>query len=91
MTAETAETRIPGSPDPWWESSALTAIAALAKTGRPFTAADLEVDAPDHPCRWGSAFAKAKQLGLVRKVGYTASRRTGRKGGVCAQWQGPIA
>lgn len=87
-------TGIPGTPDPWWESGALTAIEALAKSGQPFTAADLDalgVGQPDHPCRWGSVFAKAKQLGIVRKIGYSASRRPSRSKGVCAVWTGGAA
>lgn len=85
-----AVTRIPGTPDPYWEAGAIKAIETLAKQGRSFTAADLTdlgVDSPDHPNRWGSVFAKAKALGLIRKVGYTASRRAGRAGGVCAVWR----
>lgn len=90
MTTAT-ETRIPGTPDPWWEAGAMKAIETLASTGRLFTAADLTdlgVDDPDHPCRWGSVFAKAKQLGLIKKAGYGPSRRAGRSGGVCARWVG---
>lgn len=90
MTAMAA-TRIPGTPDPWWEASALNAIETLAKTGKPFTAAhltDLGVTDPDHPCRWGSVFAKAKALGLIRRNGFTRSRRAGRNGGYCLTWIG---
>lgn len=89
MTTPTL-TRIPGNPDPYWEAGALAAIEALAKTGRDFTAADLTdlgVADPDHSCRWGSAFAKAKALGLIVKVDYRPSRRAGRSGGVCAVWR----
>lgn len=84
-------TRIPGSPDLWWEAGAMKAIETLARTGRQFTAADLTdhgVSEPDHSCRWGSVFAKAKALGLIRKVGYRPSRRAGRNYGVTAVWVG---
>lgn len=86
----TVSTSIPGTPDPHWEAGAIKAIETLANTGRPFTAADLTdlgVSEPDHPCRWGSVFAKAKALGLIRKTGYGPSRRAGRSGGVCATWR----
>ena len=85
---------IPGTPDPHWESTALSAIETLAKQGQPFTAADLTdlgVTEPDHSCRWGSVFAKAKALGIVRKLGYAASRRPSRSAGVCAVWTGAAA
>lgn len=85
---------IPGNNDTWWQAGALKAIMSLAATGKPFTAADLEdlgVGQPDHSCRWGSVFAEAKALGLIRRVGYTASRRPSRSGGVCAVWQGAAA
>lgn len=83
---------IPGNPALPWESVALSAIEHLAKAGRPFTAADLDdlgVPAPDHSCRWGSVFAKAQALGLIRKVGYVQSRRPSRSYGICSQWGGP--
>ena len=88
-TFDPVVSELPG--DVWWETGALAAIEALAKTGRPFTAADLTdqgVAEPDHPCRWGSLFAKAKALGTIRRVGYGTSRRGGRNGGICAIWQG---
>ena len=90
----TATHTIPGNPDMWWEAGALKAVKALASTGRSFTAADLTdmgVADPDHPNRWGSLFAKAKTLGLIRKVGYEPSRRPGRDKGVCAVWVGASA
>lgn len=88
------ETTIPGNTDGWWESCALAAIETLAKSGRVFTAADLAdlgVDTPDHPCRWGSVFAKAKAAGTIVRVGYAPSRTAGRRGGVCAMWFGANA
>lgn len=88
----TAGVRVDELPsDTWWESGALRAIRAMAATGKEFTASDLTalgVDTPDHPSRWGSVFAKAKQLKLIRKVGYGTSKREGRNGGSCAIWQG---
>lgn len=79
-----------GNPDPWWMSCALSAIGVLAAGGRQFTAADVGelVEPPDHPCRWGSAFARAKALRLIEKVGYRPSPRPTRDGGVCAVWVG---
>ena len=82
---------IPGTPDPTWESVALSAIGTLAQQGRPFTAWDVATlihHEPDHPNRWGSVLAKAKAIGLIRRIGYTQSRRPGRDRGVCAVWGG---
>ena len=85
------QTRIPGNPDPWWESGALKAIETLAATGRNFTAADLTdlgVADPDHSARWGSVMAKAKKLGLIERVGYAPSKRPSRSQSVTAVWRG---
>lgn len=52
--------------DPDWTSCALTAIAALARTGQQFTAsdvADLMGREPEHSSYWGSALA-AEACGL---------------------------
>ena len=62
---------IPGTPDPTWESVALSAIGTLAQQGRPFTAWDVATlihHEPDHPNRWGSVLAKAKAIGLIRRI-----------------------
>ena len=80
---------VPGAPDPWHADGALRAIEHLAALGRSFDAFDVATlmgSEPDHPNHWGSVFAKAKALGLIRKVGYAPSRRPGRVGGVCAVW-----
>lgn len=79
---------VPGNPDLWWEDGALRAIEHLAATVTSFTAYDLIglVDEPDHSCRWGSVFAKAKALGIIQRIGYTSSRRPGRSSGVCGVW-----
>lgn len=82
---------IPGTVDPWWETTALAAIETLARTGHPFTTSDLTelgVVDPDHPCRWGSIIAKAKTLGIIQRVGYGTSRRAGRNAGYCSIWTG---
>ena len=78
---------IPGSPPPDWEATALAAIDRLAASGRRFVCADLDVPAPPHAAHWGSVMAKAKALRIVRRVGYTASPRPSRSGGVCAVWE----
>ena len=76
--------------DPWWESTALSAIEHLAANGQQFTAADLTdlgVPEPDHPARWGSVIAKAKALKIIEKAGYTTARRPSRNAGVTAVWR----
>ena len=92
MTTAASLHTILGNADPSWESTALAAIETLAASGRSFTAADLAglgVVDPDHPCRWGSVMAKAKKLGLVRRIGYRPSPRPSRSAGVCAVWAAP--
>lgn len=79
--------------DPWWVDGALRAIDTLADTQRPFTADDLRsepyaIPEPAHPSHWGALFAKARTEGLIRPVGYCASRTTSRNGGVLRLWRG---
>lgn len=79
------------APEPW-KTVAMRALEAEAKTGKEFEAYTLEVlhDVPaaDHPNRWGGLFYAAARRGVIRKVGYHASLRPGRSGGVCAVWVG---
>lgn len=84
------QTRVDTLPgDGWWEDGALRAVETLAATGRVFTAADVAelIPEPDHPCRWGSLFAKAQTLKLIESAGITRSRRRSRNGGYCQQWR----
>ncbi|NNM44585.1 hypothetical protein [Knoellia koreensis] len=79
--------------DDWWADGALRAIEALAAAGVIFSADDLRDDpynlpAPHHPSQWGAVFAKAKQAGLIKPVGYAASRTGSRNGGVLRLWRG---
>lgn len=78
--------------DPWWWSTAWSALATEAKTGREFDAFDLTdrygVDGPDSPARWGALFRSAHTQGLIVPVGFRASRRPSRAGGVCRVWTG---
>jgi len=77
--------------DDQWKDSAERAVRELAGRRVDFTAEDLTdlgVPDPDHPARWGSLFAAMKKLGVVRPVGYRASARPSRNGGVCRVWQG---
>ena len=80
--------------DPDWISCALTAIAALARTGQQFTAsdvADLMGREPEHSRYWGSALAAAKRDGLIVSTGITVSRRRSRNSGYCRTWRGTAA
>lgn len=77
--------------EPSWLDCAWRAMRQLAAEGRDFTANDLTemgVPDPDHSGRWGSLFAAAKAEGLIVPVGYQASRRRSRQGGVCRVWRG---
>lgn len=77
--------------DAWWHSVAHRAVAWWAASGRPFDAYDvtlLGVPDPDHPARWGALFAACRAEGLITAIGYRASRRPSRSGGVCRVWVG---
>lgn len=77
--------------DTWWLDCATRAAREMAGRGVDFTADDLTalgVPDPDKPNRWGSLFAALKRDGLIRPVGYRASTRPGRNGGVTRVWQG---
>lgn len=79
--------------DPWWLDSTMTAIGALAATGEIFTTDNLRDDPyslpePRHSSHWGAAFSMARRQGLIRPVGYAASRTASRNGGVLRLWRG---
>lgn len=77
--------------DGWWRDCAERAARHLASGGGEFTADDLTdmgVPDPDHSARWGSLFAALKREGVIRPVGYRASTRKSRNGGVCRIWTG---
>lgn len=64
-------------------------IAALAKTGRPFTADDVR-----HGClacdssRLGAAFRRAAGHGLIEAVGIDGSHTAGRNASIVRVWVG---
>lgn len=76
-----------------WIDCATRAVRELAGRGQDFTADDvtaLGVPDPDHPSRWGSLFAAAKRDGIISPVGYVASSRPSRNGGVTRVWRGTV-
>lgn len=78
--------------DPAWRQRGLDAIAQLASTGVEFTAYDLIdrglLDEPAHPNHMGALMNLARRQGLVRRVGYTQSRRPATRGSALATWRG---
>ncbi len=74
-----------------WEADARDALERIARRGQKFTAYDLtekaELRNPPHPNCWGALFRQAATDGVIRRVGFTESRRPGRKAGVCRVWQ----
>ena len=79
--------------DEWWVDGALRAIEDLAASGAIFSADQLRADPynipdPSHPNHWGALFAKARAEGIVKPVGYAASRTATRNGGVLRLWRG---
>jgi hypothetical protein len=77
--------------DPWWRSTAETAIAALAETGRPFDVGDVRdmgVTEPDHPNRWGAVFMAASRSEMIRPLGALPSQRPSRHRGLVRRWIG---
>ena len=79
--------------DSWWASKAMTAVKALAATGREFTVYEItldpySVDEPPHRNYWGSLTAAAKAAGLIRIAGYLPFPRPSRNGGCCRSWIG---
>jgi hypothetical protein len=79
--------------DPWWADGALRAIETLAAAGVIFSVESLRVDPfslpdPPHPSHWGAIFAKARTEGVIKPVGYIASRTPSRNGGVQRLWRG---
>lgn len=76
--------------DDWTRDSVSRAIAFLAASGRPFTTDDLRdlgADA-DHPNRWGAGVKAAVTAGTIECVGFTASTRPSRHGGILRVWRG---
>ena len=74
-----------------WRDCAERGARYLASVGQDFNADSLTllgVPDPDHPSRWGSLFAALKAEGVITPVGYAASTRPSRNGGVCRVWRG---
>jgi hypothetical protein len=74
-----------------WLDCATRGARELARRGQDFTADDLTelgVPDPDNPSRWGSLFSALKREGLITTVGYRASAKPSRNGGVTRVWRG---
>lgn len=84
-----AETHVLGD----WATHADKAVLALAKTREPFTTDDIRAQVPStlkprHPNAWGGLLNAWAHRGLIRPIGYVASRHQPRRGGVQRQWVG---
>lgn len=80
-------------PDGWWSDGARRALEVLAAGRSAFTADALfdppfALPEPPHPSQVGSVFAGARADGLIRPVGYVASKRASRNGGAHRLWRG---
>jgi hypothetical protein len=77
-----------------WAGQAMLAVEAIARTGRQFTAYDLVecygLPEPTSVAAWGALFRRAKNAGLIRRVGYEQSRRPETKGSAVAVWAGAL-
>jgi hypothetical protein len=74
-----------------WRSTADTAVAYLARSGRDFDVEDvrdLGVTEPASPKAWGSVFLAAARRGEIRKVGYRATTRWKAHARPVALWRG---
>lgn len=78
--------------DVWWASTAMSAIQAIAATGREFQAFDLVEDyglvEPDTGKRWGGLLNAAAKQGVIVPVGFARSRRPSAAGALCRTWRG---
>lgn len=73
-----------------WGADALAWIEAYAWSGLTFTADDLRKSIREAPTpnQVGAAFRAARQLGLIRAVGFTESNTPSRKHSVNRVWVG---
>jgi hypothetical protein len=62
-----------------WKNNVDTVIAMLARTGKPFTSDDVSAITGDSPTgsqgAMGARFSYAAKRGVIRRCGYTPSRR----------------
>lgn len=75
----------------WWKDCARRAAVELAQRGTDFTSEDLTemgVEDPDNSARWGSLFSALQREELITLVGYRASTKKSRNGGVVRIWRG---
>ncbi|MBB6172254.1 hypothetical protein HNR23_002314 [Nocardiopsis mwathae] len=88
-----AETARAASPD-WW-SRASSAVAQLAREGKPFQAYDIVtrfgVEEPGNGAKqWGALLSAMRKAGVIEHspTGGQPSRRPGAKGSMCREWVG---
>jgi hypothetical protein len=84
-----AGTQLALSVDPDWTDRAWSALLELARARRPFTADDVAaaVGPAPSPGASGALFRAGARSGLIVRVGYGASRRLSRHGGLIRVWQ----
>lgn len=76
---------------PWWVDLAwMLGIRNCASEGGEFSADDVQriYDLPDAGNAVGGFFMRAHRAGIIRRIGYRASSRPSRSGGVVAVWVG---
>lgn len=75
-----------------WPEKALQAIEAEARTGRTFDGYQLQqrhgLADPDSPQSWGPIFNTACRRRIIQCVGFHATQRPTRRGGICRVWAG---
>jgi hypothetical protein len=91
-SAESGGRHLP-DPDGWWSDGARRALQVLAVDRGIFSADDLfappfALPDPPHPSHVGSLFAAARAEGIIRPVGFAASKRRSRNGGALRLWRG---
>lgn len=78
--------------DAWWMDGASRAVRAMAATGRSFQMFDVAEEyglpEPSTPKLWGALASKMRAEGVIRPVGFAASKRPTVAGSACRVWRG---
>lgn len=71
----------------WIDASAATVLQLMR--GAEFTSDDLHsvLEPPAHDGWWGALMARLRNTGKIERVGYRASERPERNGGVVRVWR----
>jgi hypothetical protein len=76
--------------NPFWVNDAVNALATLVESGAMVTADDVHRAVhgrPERPNAIGSVFATMHRAGLIARVGYCPSSRSGRNGSALGVWR----